>query len=361
MTEPEVSTADLSIKQRHLELEERRLAFEIATKSREHDEAKSAKRLREQITSPFGIAILTALVGLGSTVYTGIQNLSQEKKKQETAILSKILEVPGEEQRAKLMLFYNQGEWLYLTDEYKTYLQSIAKVTANQPISPPLQPLSVPPASIATAPSTVHGGSGIDTPESTLGVSADLRSAGVAVVGRYLNGNSTNFPHMMLTHEEALSLSRSGCSIISIFHNTDQISHFTLRQGAADAKSAMAVAKRVGQPVGTAIYFEVDFDASDDELSGHVRAYFEGVRTTLTINGTQQYLVGVYGSGNTCHFLSSTGLVQRRWLAQSRGWGGYYAERPGVNIWQGPANNIEGLNCDTDFVSSSAGAFVVKR
>ena len=92
-----------------------------------------------------------------------------------------------------------------------------------------------------------------------------------------------------------------------------------------DAQAAIAQAKRVGQPLGTAIYFGIDFDTRP-EMTRRIVEYFTIVSDTLKDSG---YLIGVYGSGATLALLKAkrheTGrhanqpLVDFTWLSAARG------------------------------------------
>jgi hypothetical protein len=92
-----------------------------------------------------------------------------------------------------------------------------------------------------------------------------------------------------------------------------------------DARAAVAQAKLVGQPPGTAIYFGIDFELGA-EMNEQVVQYFTIVSDELKDKG---YLVGVYGSGAALTLLKAerhkTGrhagqpLVDFTWLNASRG------------------------------------------
>ena len=92
-----------------------------------------------------------------------------------------------------------------------------------------------------------------------------------------------------------------------------------------DAQAAIAQARLVGQPPGSAIYFGIDFDPKP-EMNGRIVEYFTIVSDALKDSG---YLVGVYGSGATLDLLKAkrheTGrhanqpLVDFTWLNAARG------------------------------------------
>ena len=105
---------------------------------------------------------------------------------------------------------------------------------------------------------------------------------------------------------------------------------FTHEQGVADGSAAFQMASAaIGQPRDSAIYFAVDYDATQADLDGPVSAYFAGVRDvfTLAAKGAAQYQVGVYGSGLACSYLLKKELAAFTWLSQSTGFAGSTAFR----------------------------------
>ncbi len=104
--------------------------------------------------------------------------------------------------------------------------------------------------------------------------------------------------------------------------------HGGAEEAELDARAAIAQAKLVGQPLGTAIYFGIDFDLKP-ELNERVVQYFTIVSDELKDKG---YLVGVYGSGAALALLKAelhkTGrhagqpLVDFTWLNAARGHSG---------------------------------------
>jgi glycoside hydrolase-like protein len=105
-------------------------------------------------------------------------------------------------------------------------------------------------------------------------------------------------------------------------------SHNGADEAELDARAAVAQAKLVGQPPGTAIYFGIDFDLKP-ELNEQGVQYFTIVSNALRDKG---YLVGVYGSGAALALLKAerhkTGrhagqpLVDFTWLNAARGHSG---------------------------------------
>ena len=83
-----------------------------------------------------------------------------------------------------------------------------------------------------------------------------------------------------------------GINIASVFeYNPIHVSYFTKDQGKQDAQNASQYVKELGQAKGSAIYFDVDYDARGKEL-GAVLDYFSGVAENLD----PSFKLGAYGS-----------------------------------------------------------------
>ncbi len=181
-----------------------------------------------------------------------------------------------------------------------------------------------------------------------------FRENDISFVGRYYS-DTTHITGKKLTAAEAELLSKAGIDIVTVYEDAPtEYSYFSASRGTKDANGALAQAASVGQPHGSAIYFTVDYDAAQSEIAGNITAYFEAIAAAI---GTQ-YVVGVYGSGNTCTAILKSGHAKLAWLAQSTGWGGYHAFNDWV-IKQGPEQSVCGLNSDTDVAQGNFGAFRV--
>ncbi len=83
-----------------------------------------------------------------------------------------------------------------------------------------------------------------------------------------------------------------------------KLTHFTVDNGHRHAKEAQAAAQRLGVPP-TIIYFAVDYDATDPEVTSHILPYFQAV--TQSLGGG--YRVGIYASRNICTRVSQAGYA----------------------------------------------------
>jgi hypothetical protein len=185
-----------------------------------------------------------------------------------------------------------------------------------------------------------------------------LTSEGFQFVGRYYN---TNNPSKNLRLAEAQALSAAGITTVVVWENgfPTKASYFSNAKGVSDAAAALKMSSEIGQPVGSAIYFAVDYDATAADVSGPISQYFQGVKSVFDA-AEQQYAIGVYGSGATCQSLLDAGLVTFTWLSQSTGFRGSKTFTA-FNIKQGPEATICGMDGDGDDAPDVAacGGFVV--
>ncbi|PKR82824.1 glycoside hydrolase domain-containing protein [Heyndrickxia camelliae] len=135
-----------------------------------------------------------------------------------------------------------------------------------------------------------------------------LAKEGVTHVGRYLNQGWKG-----LTKEEVSAVKAAGLQIFSIFEsNPTKRSYFTATQGKSDAEEAEKIAKALGQPKGSVIYFTVDYDALQGDFD-EILTYFKAVNATL-----EDYKVGAYGSYYVMEYLQDKKAVD--YFFQTYGW-----------------------------------------
>jgi len=145
------------------------------------------------------------------------------------------------------------------------------------------------------------------------------KAVGVNFICRYYSHSSGK----NLSPSEARLITAAGMRIVVVWEtNGDKYPFFSYQQGKTDGSAAADMAQTIGQPIDSAIYFAVDYDASPEEISANITAYFRGVRDGMSAkkpNGPT-YSVGVYGSGLTCETLLKASLVDHSWLAMSSGY-----------------------------------------
>lgn len=121
---------------------------------------------------------------------------------------------------------------------------------------------------------------------------ATLQANNYRYVGRYLTGGTFK----QLRAGELQRLFANGLKPFLIFEETYEKSGFTPLQGVADAKKAVAAAQKFQIPDLAVIFFAVDFDALDGDVTSNVLPYFKAVKDELA----GKYRVGVYGPRNVC-------------------------------------------------------------
>src|SRR5918997_345674 len=150
-----------------------------------------------------------------------------------------------------------------------------------------------------------------------------LGNAGVRSVIRYY-ARVTRQPEKELTRDEAEAIIEAGLSIGVVSQGAgNSPASFSRQKGLLDGAYARNKGAEIGQPSGSTIYFAVDYDASEGELSANIIPYFEAVAETFAPgDGLPDYDIGVYGSGLVCATLLDRGLASRTWLSQSMGFRG---------------------------------------
>lgn len=167
----------------------------------------------------------------------------------------------------------------------------------------------------------------------------------MSYIGRYY-GPETSRNKALLKRPEAEALSAAGLEILSIWEGAgDKYESFTSFSGQRDAKRALDQAIACGQPVGSAIYFTVDFDATPVQVDSGVTAYFTAVREVMA-----HYRVGCYGHGLALSELRVKNLIDYTFLACAMGWRGSRAFAGKEDIRQGLPTTIVGVPADPETV-----------
>lgn len=130
-------------------------------------------------------------------------------------------------------------------------------------------------------------------------VAKGLFDHGFRYVGRYLT-KVTGGLDKNLTTDEVQNILKSGLSIFPIFQeNNSSVANFTYEKGLSDAAKAVTAARSLKIPTRTVIYFAVDCDLTDEQISSNALPYFNAVNEYFALNNAP-YLIGVYGSRNVC-------------------------------------------------------------
>lgn len=131
-----------------------------------------------------------------------------------------------------------------------------------------------------------------------------LHNAGYRAVGRYLDEDvepgEDGYLGKALKGGELGIIFDNGLRCFPIWqYNGRYANNFTWAQGYSHGQLAVKRAEYYGFKAGTCIYFAVDFDAVDSQITSNIIPYFNGVRSALKSN-RNKYVIGVYGSRNVC-------------------------------------------------------------
>ncbi|NEB41804.1 glycoside hydrolase domain-containing protein [Streptomyces sp. SID14515] len=137
-----------------------------------------------------------------------------------------------------------------------------------------------------------------------------LKSAGYQYIGRYLfNPSSTSLPEKQIQPGELATIKEYGLRCFPIYQTWSRSAdYFRYSQGCIDATNAIEWARMHGFKPGTLIYFAVDYDAMDGEVTDYVIPYFRGVARTIGENSG--YRVGAYGPRNVCQRVADAGHAE---------------------------------------------------
>ena len=137
-----------------------------------------------------------------------------------------------------------------------------------------------------------------------------LYTSGYRYIGRYLTGtvgSGSTLRNKNLTISELNYLFNAGLHVFAIFQEGAVTREkFTFTQGRADASTAMEAARSLGIPYGEIIYFAIDYDMTDEDVTNYVIPYFQGVRKTVNSN-YNRYRIGIYASRNVCTRVANAG------------------------------------------------------
>ncbi|MFL2133326.1 glycoside hydrolase domain-containing protein [Desemzia sp. FAM 24101] len=135
-----------------------------------------------------------------------------------------------------------------------------------------------------------------------------LVNAGYETVGRYLTNVEGTTLNKKIQPGELETIFNAGLTVFPIYQTYGgAASYFNEDQGTLDAIAAHNAAKGYGFSDGTIIYFAVDYDSTDDEITNSILPHFESVYSKITELGS--YKVGIYGTRNACSRVSNAGYA----------------------------------------------------
>lgn len=142
-----------------------------------------------------------------------------------------------------------------------------------------------------------------------------LKAGGYTTVGRYLSNVSNAQWNKALLPNEILVAKQHGLSIFPIYQTWGgAAAYFGYGQGQADALAAIDRLRYYGFKSNTIVYFAVDFDALDMEVTSNIIPHFKAIKETMVFNAAG-YRVGIYGPRNICSRVSQAGFAEASFVS----------------------------------------------
>lgn len=133
-----------------------------------------------------------------------------------------------------------------------------------------------------------------------------LKANGYKYAGRYIAGGE----HKRITIPEMELIFKNGMKWFPIFQKSgNSLSYFNAKQGSEDAKECLSNSIKYRIPSGSTIYFAVDFDAMDGDVTTNILPYFKAINDIFKFNNPRNYKIGVYGARNVCSRVSDAGYA----------------------------------------------------
>ncbi|MEE0960351.1 MAG: DUF1906 domain-containing protein, partial [Lachnospiraceae bacterium] len=150
-----------------------------------------------------------------------------------------------------------------------------------------------------------------------------LKDAGYSYVGRYLTNSKSGKLDKKMTTEEVKTILDGGLKIFPIYQTYGgEAAYYTAEQGNEDAVSAVTAAVNLGIPSGSTIYFAVDYDAYDYQVTENIIPYFEQVSSRVKALN-EGYSVGIYAPRNVCNRVYQKGYAKYCFVSDaSKGYSG---------------------------------------
>ncbi|MCX4905756.1 glycoside hydrolase domain-containing protein [Streptomyces sp. NBC_00878] len=140
---------------------------------------------------------------------------------------------------------------------------------------------------------------------------ATLKAQGIKYLGRYLTQPDPTPPddlkHKAIQPGELQTIAANGLRCFPIYQTYGRDADgFTYPQGRAAGQAAINAALDHGFKAGTRIFWAVDFDALDQEVTSNVLPHFKGIADAVADDGNR-FEIGVYGPRNVCIRVAEAG------------------------------------------------------
>ncbi|MFW6690382.1 glycoside hydrolase domain-containing protein [Streptomyces sp. MAR4 CNX-425] len=135
-----------------------------------------------------------------------------------------------------------------------------------------------------------------------------LSDNGYKLGGRYLTNVPGTDLDKVIKPGELTRMAAAGISCFPIYQTSaNYADYFHRAQGTSDAIAATVAARNHGFKKGTRIYFAIDYDNTDDEITSGLIPHFRGINEGIVQAGNY-YRVGIYATRNACSRVAAEGL-----------------------------------------------------
>ncbi len=137
-----------------------------------------------------------------------------------------------------------------------------------------------------------------------------LKDNNYQYIGRYLSGTIGGGISKALSTTELQLLFNNGIRVFPIHQRSaNSISYFTDANAIIDAGLASQYADELNLQFGAIIYFAVDFDALDYQITDNIIPYFKKLYSTFMTKCRGKYRLGIYGTRNVCTRVCDAGYA----------------------------------------------------
>ncbi|MGW9212277.1 glycoside hydrolase domain-containing protein [Embleya sp. NPDC055664] len=155
---------------------------------------------------------------------------------------------------------------------------------------------------------------------------AALKAEGITYVGRYLtNPSTTHLPEKAIQPGELQTIATNGLRCFPIYQTYGRdVAGFNYAAGRGAGYAAINAARDHGFKDGTRIFFAVDLDVLDHEVTSNILPHFKGIQDSMSDAGNP-YAIGVYGPRNVCSRVAGAGHSTASFVSDmSSGFSGNY-------------------------------------
>lgn len=136
-----------------------------------------------------------------------------------------------------------------------------------------------------------------------------LTKNGYKYIGRYLSNVPGGLDKAM-TLEEIKIIFKNNIRLFPIHQRAaNNIEYFTTNNGALDGEYGVEYTEKLYLQFGVIVYFAIDFDATDQQITDYILPYFKSLYSTFITRSGGKYRVGVYGTRNVCTKVCDAGYA----------------------------------------------------